>query len=54
MLPVGRFDNRVDKTSFLRNERDAWRPEEVKGVHDGLQSALDTLARYRATSRTAG
>lgn len=46
-LPVGRFDNRVDKTSFLRNDPAAWRPEEVAGVHDGLKGALDRIAALR-------
>lgn len=43
-LPVGRFDNRVDKTSFLREQQSAWKPEHVKGVHEGLREALDHLA----------
>jgi hypothetical protein len=43
-LPVGRFDNRVDKTSFLREKQDAWKPENVKAVHEGLREALDHLA----------
>jgi len=42
-LPVGRFDNRVDKTSFLRGEIKDWPQESVKAVHDGLRSALDKL-----------
>jgi hypothetical protein len=46
-LPVARFDNRVDKTSFLRGERAAWRPEEIRGVHEGLRGALSKLAAAR-------
>ncbi len=42
-LPVGRFDNRVDKTSFIRNDKSDWKPEEVQAVHQGLKGALDTL-----------
>jgi len=43
-LPIGRFDNRVDKTSFLREDADKWKPEDVKAVHEGLKNALDKLA----------
>jgi len=43
-IPVARFDNRVDKTSFLREERSKWKTQEVKAVHEGLKAALDKLA----------
>ncbi len=43
-LPVARFDNRKDKTSFLRGEQSEWKPEQVKAVHEGLKEALDHLA----------
>ncbi len=43
-LPLARFDNRVDKTSFLREPQDAWKPAQVKAVHEGLREALDHLA----------
>jgi len=47
-LPVARFDNRVDKTSFIRNDRSKWTKEQVAAVHEGLKGALQTLAdRYR-------
>ena len=46
-LPIARFDNRVDKTSFLRSDRGAWRPEEVAAVRDGLRGALAKLAAAR-------
>ncbi|MDE2293801.1 MAG: hypothetical protein KGL53_17220, partial [Elusimicrobia bacterium] len=42
-LKVGRFDNRVDKTSFLRADAEDWDPAAVKAVHEGLKSALDRL-----------
>jgi hypothetical protein len=49
-LPVARFDNRVDKTSFIRNERSDWKPAEVEAIHQGLKGALDKLiAQYRQT-----
>jgi hypothetical protein len=43
-LPVARFDNRVDKTSFIRNDVGQWKKEEVEAIHKGLKSALDRLA----------
>ncbi|MDD5656080.1 MAG: hypothetical protein PHF00_02365 [Elusimicrobia bacterium] len=43
-LPAARFDNRADKTSFLRGQPSAWRPEQVRAVHEGLREALDRLA----------
>lgn len=45
-IPVARFDNRVDKTSFLRDDEKKWQPKDVKIVHDGLKSALDRLANF--------
>lgn len=43
-LPVARFDNRVDKTSFLRGEQGEWKPEQVDALHEGLRQALEQLA----------
>ena len=43
-IPIGRFDNRVDKTSFLRGEATDWAPERVKAIHDGLAGALSAIA----------
>jgi len=44
-LPIGRFDNRVDKTSFIRNPRDQWTQEQIRGVHEGLKTAFVALRR---------
>ena len=44
-LPVGRFDNRVDKTTFVRGERQAWKPAEIAALHEGLGAAFRRLAR---------
>ena len=33
-LPLARFDNRVDKTSFVRNERSDWKEDEVAALHE--------------------
>jgi hypothetical protein len=46
-LPIGRFDNRVDKTTFIRSDRAKWKPEQIAGVRDGLKSALDKLIAYK-------
>jgi hypothetical protein len=43
-VPIARFDNRVDKTSFLRAPKPEWRKEDVAAVHAGLKGALDKLA----------
>jgi hypothetical protein len=45
-VPFARFDNRVDKTSFIRNEAEDWKTEEVKAIHEGLKGALDHLAQF--------
>jgi hypothetical protein len=47
-LRVARFDNRVDKTSFLRGDPAEWRKEDVAAVHQGLSGALTRLHRARA------
>lgn len=47
-LPIARFDNRVDKTSFLRDEPSTWAEADVRAVHEGLKAALDVLAAARA------
>jgi hypothetical protein len=44
-LPVARFDNRVDKTTFVRGDRSQWRPSEVRALHQGLAEALGRLKR---------
>jgi hypothetical protein len=46
-LPIARFDNRVDKTSFLREKKEHWKKEDVAAVHEGLRGALDKLHRAR-------
>ena len=47
-IPIARFDNRVDKTSFLRAPREEWKPDDVRAIHEGLRSALEKLAARRA------
>ena len=42
-LPVGRFDNRIDKTSFIREDIDKWASEDVDAIRNGLAEAFDHL-----------
>ena len=42
-IPTARFDNRVDKTSFLREPPESWRDEDVAAIHSGLEEACDRL-----------
>jgi hypothetical protein len=49
-LPLGRFDNRVDKTTFVRKDRKDWTPGETAALHDGLSEAL---ARVMAAAKDA-
>ena len=51
-LPIARFDNRVDKTSFIRDDKAAWKPGDVKAVHEGLRGALDKLAAVPLASKS--
>ncbi len=51
MIPVARFDNRVDKTSFLRENRDAWPEASVRTLHEGLAGALARLVAAGAPLR---
>jgi hypothetical protein len=44
-LPVARFDNRVDKTSFVREDRSKWAAPDVRALHEGLKQAFEQLAR---------
>ncbi|MFH1811711.1 MAG: hypothetical protein ABIJ09_23430 [Pseudomonadota bacterium] len=41
-LPLVRFDNRVDKTSFLRDDPSNWAAGDVRALHDGLQGACQS------------
>jgi len=42
-LPLGRFDNRVDKTSFIREDENKWSAEDVTALQDGMREAFDSL-----------
>jgi len=42
-IPVARFDNRVDKTTFVRKDRSDWNDDEVNALHNGLKDAMGRL-----------
>ena len=44
-LPVGRFDNRVDKTTFVRADRAQWQEADVAALHGGLAGALARVVK---------
>jgi hypothetical protein len=43
-LPIARFDNRTDKTTFVRGNRAKWKKDDVAALHRGLSEALAKLA----------
>lgn len=48
-LPIGVFDNRVDKTSFLRQEKEMWDEASVKEMTESIKEATDTMwSHYKA------
>jgi len=42
-IPFTQFDNRVDKTSFVRDEQEDWKKEDHDALHNGLKEALQKL-----------
>jgi hypothetical protein len=44
-LPTAVFDNRVDQTSFLRDDPRTWPPQAVARLHADLGAALNALPR---------
>lgn len=45
-LPIARFDNRVDKTSFLRAPKEEWDTKAEADVRAGIKGAMDKLASF--------
>jgi hypothetical protein len=45
-LPVAVFDNRTDKTSFLRGDPGNWPHEAVAALHSDLKMAFEQLTRH--------
>jgi hypothetical protein len=46
-LPVAFFDNRKDKTTFVREDKSRWKKEDVAALHGELKRAMDTLVKAR-------
>lgn len=42
-IPFGRFDNRTDKTTFLREDPSLWSEENLCELENGLKKAFDAL-----------
>ncbi len=42
-LPLGRFDNRTDHTTFVREDPENWSPDDVAALQAGLKEAFDPL-----------
>jgi len=42
-LPLGRFDNRVDLTTFIREDEDKWSAEDVAKLQTGMREAFDQI-----------
>ena len=42
-VPIGVFDNRVDKTSFLRGDVENWDPEKVEEMTNAIRQATDAM-----------
>ncbi len=46
-LPIGVFDNRDDKTTFLRADHTTWKQENIDRIANGLKSATDTMYQVK-------
>jgi hypothetical protein len=44
-LPIAKFDNRNDKTTFLRGDPNNWNAKNVELMHTEIKAALDKLAK---------
>ncbi|OFW66456.1 MAG: hypothetical protein A2Z12_05365 [Actinobacteria bacterium RBG_16_68_21] len=49
-VPVQRFDNRVDRTSFLRDDPAEWALDRIRSLHAELARALERLDGTRPSS----
>ena len=48
---MGRFDNRVDKTTFVRADRAQWKDSDVRALHEGLAGALARVVEATEKNR---
>lgn len=42
-LPLGRFDNRVDLTTFIRDDLGNWKQEDMEKLQAGMREAFDQI-----------
>ncbi|MBF0361741.1 MAG: hypothetical protein HQK49_12060 [Oligoflexia bacterium] len=42
-LPIAKFDNREDLTTFVREDKSKWNKADVQKIHNGLSNALKSL-----------
>lgn len=42
-LPLGRFDNRVDRTTFIREPEERWSDQDVAALRSGMREAFDRI-----------
>ncbi len=47
-LPIGRFDNRQDKTTFAREPKETWKKEDVDALTAGMREAFTGLLKAQA------
>jgi len=47
LLPVGRFDNREDLTTFVRDDLGEWKPADVERLRVGMEAAFRDLHAAR-------
>jgi hypothetical protein len=50
-LPAVRFDNREDKTSFVRADRSAWSAQNIQTLHAGLSEGFGRLVNARESGK---
>lgn len=48
-VPIAKFDNNIDKTSFIRDENWKEDKEKMRAIRDGIKSATDKLIENYAT-----
>ena len=46
-LPVAFFDNRQDKTTFVREDKAKWKKDDVSAIHDELKRAMAKVASVK-------
>ncbi len=50
-LPVARFDNRKDLTTFVREDQKLWSPADVQAIHSELKAAFNQLINQLIVAR---